>query len=57
MTFSLSNSWQSATNSFLTPVLPAALLATSKSDLSTSALGSLDKMVDVAEGVEPFSAW
>ena len=45
-----------ATNLYLTLVLPAAFLAMSKSHLSTIALGSLGKMMDVAEDVILFCA-
>ena len=42
------------TNSFLTPVFPAALLAISISSLSRSAIGSHGKMVVATEVVIPF---
>ena len=52
--FRLSNSSQTDTNSFLSPVFPAALLAISISNLSTSAIGSHGKMVVGTEGVKSF---
>ena len=54
MKFSLSNSSQTNTNSFLTAVYPAALIAISISSLSTSAIGSHGKMIVGTEGVIPF---
>ena len=55
--FCLSNSSSMDTNSFLTPVFPAALLASSISNLSTSAIGSHDKMMVGTEGGIPFPAY
>ena len=55
--FCLSNSLQTDTNSFLTPVFPATLLAISISNLSTSAIGSHDKMMVGTEGVRPFPVY
>ena len=55
--FHRSNSSQTDTNSFLTPVLTAALLAISISNLSTSAIGSHGKMMAGTEGVIPFPVY
>ena len=55
--FCLSNSLQTDFNSFLTPILPAALLAISISNLSTSAIGSHGKMIAGTEGVKPFPVY
>ena len=57
MNVCLSNSSQTDANSFLTPVFPAALLAISISNLSTSAIVSHDKMMVETEGVKPFSVY
>ena len=55
--FSLSNSSQTDTNSFLTPVFPVASLAISISNLSTSAIGSHGKMMVRTDGVIPFQVY
>ena len=55
--FCLSNSSQTDTNSLLTPVFPAALLAISISSLSTSVIGSHGKLMDGIEGVIPFPVY
>ena len=52
--FCLGNSSQTDTNSCLTPVFPAALLAISISNLYTSAIGSHRKMMVGTEGDRPF---
>ena len=55
--FFLRNSSQTDTNSFLTPVFSAALLASSISNLSTNAIGSHGKMMVETERVIPFPVY
>ena len=55
--FCLSNSSQTDTNSFLTSVFPAALLAISISNLSAGAIGSHGKMIMRTEGIIPFHVY
>ena len=55
--FCLSNSSQTDTNSFVTPVFPVALLAISLSNLAASAIGSHGKMMAGTEGVMPFPVY
>ena len=55
--FCLSNSSQTDTNSFLTPVFSASLLAISISSLSTSAIGSDGKMMVRRAAVKPFPVY
>ena len=55
--FCLSISSQTDTNSFPTPVSPAALLAINISNLFTSAIGSHGKMMVGTEGVIPFPVY
>ena len=55
--FCLNNSSQTDTNSFLIPVFPAALLAISISNLSTSAIGSHGKMMVETKGAIPFPVY
>ena len=53
----LSNSSQIDTNSLLTPVFPAALLAISISNLSTSEIGSHGKIMLGTEDIIPFPVY
>ena len=55
--FCLNNSSQTDTNSFLTPVFPAALLASSICNLSTSAIRSDGKMMMGTEGGIPIPVY
>ena len=55
--FCLSNSSQTDTHSFLTPVFPADLIASSISSLSTSAIGSHGKMMVGTDVVIPLPVY
>ena len=55
--FCLRNSSKIDTNSFLTPVFSAVLLAISISNLSTSAIGSHGKMMAGTEGMKLFPVY
>ena len=55
--FCLSNSSQTDTNSFLTPVFPTALLAIGITNLSTSAIGSHGKMMVGTDSIKQFPVY